>query len=705
MQVRSAQLSVADSVTLGWCNLWLGNIAWSRGDFALARTRYLEAFVSGYRAGEGDLEAFACQNLGILRKQFGRWQEAKEEFQHALEIWRATGNHSLASNVERGLAILEWKRGRLEAGRGAARASLHAAAGTRTAESEVHALQLLGVIDIHAGEFTSAEHSLTQASALWPGDSTSRPSLLTTEFLGDVHLEQGQAEQALRFYDEVFPKAMALVPKGDIVAELRRRRAECYLLLGRAADAYDEAMTGLAHCRELGDRYEEAATYRAAALSAAALGRPDEAKGLFHQGFTLYDDIETPYEWGKLWMSYGDWLASPTAGPYLDQRGALEACHAARDHFERMGAKAKLAEANARIAHLTAEISPGVSAPVVAEAAAVVGDQARSPHRPPRRRPSGASELERRSRWALENFGTVTANAGMFHQLEMVEQLARSKAPVLVLGESGTGKELIALALHRLSGRPGQFMAINCAALPRDVIQSELFGHVAGSFTGASRDKAGLFEVCDRGTALLDEVGEMPPDLQSHLLRFLETGESRRVGATRNVVVDTRVVASTNRDRALLKRGDRFRIDLYYRLAHGVIELPPLRRRGARDIELLAHHFLAQACREEHKRVTLSEDALDRLVHHPWPGNIRELKAELLRRVVLARDGHEVAGDEFHFESGITPATLEEELEHTERERIRQVVAQFSNKADAARALGVPRTTLINKMKRLGLEE
>jgi DNA-binding NtrC family response regulator len=520
-----------------------------------------------------------------------------------------------------------------------------------------------------------------------------------------VHLEQGQAAEALKFYDDVFPKAMALVPKGDIVAELHRRRAECHLLLGRFVEAHEEAQLGLSHCRELGDRYEEAATYRVAALAAAALERPDEAKGLFHQGFTLYDDIETPYEWGKLWMSYGDWLTSSQAGPHVDQRGALEAYHAARDHFERMGAKAKLADANARIARQTAAISPGVSAPIVAEGGEAISEfSADAPHRPPRRRPSRASETERRSQWALEGFGTVTANTGVFHQLEMAEQLARSKAPVLILGESGTGKELIALALHRFSRRSGQFMAINCAALPRDVIQSELFGHVAGSFTGASRDKAGLFEVCDHGTALLDEIGEMPTELQSHLLRFLETGETRRVGATRNAVVDTRVVASTNRDRALLKRGDRFRTDLYYRLAHGVIELPPLRRRGARDIELLAEHFLAQACREEHKQVALSDAALERLVSYPWPGNIRELKAELLRRVVLATSGHVISADEFHLDSGLTPTTLEEELEHTERERIRQVIGQFPNKADAARALGIPRTTLINKMKRLGLE-
>src|SRR5262249_32966462 len=155
-------------------------------------------------------------------------------------------------------------------------------------------------VHLHAGRLDAARELFTRQEDWAYPHEESRPSLLTTEFLGDIHLEQGQAEQALKYYDDVWPKALALVPKGDIVAELRRRRSECYLLLGRHTEAYSEAMTGLEHCRELGDRYEEAATYRVLALAAAAVGKPAEAKRWFDQGFAYYDDIETPYEWGKL---------------------------------------------------------------------------------------------------------------------------------------------------------------------------------------------------------------------------------------------------------------------------------------------------------------------------------------------------------------------------------------------------------------------
>ncbi|MEK7330502.1 MAG: sigma 54-interacting transcriptional regulator, partial [Candidatus Eisenbacteria bacterium] len=483
-----------------------------------------------------------------------------------------------------------------------------------------------------------------------------------------------------------------------IVAELRRRRAECYYLLGRHDEAYAEAKTGLDHCRELGDRYEEAATYRVLGLAAAAVGKPAEAKRWFDQGFAYYDDIETPYEWGKLWMSYGDWLRGPHAGEYADARGALEAYHAARDHFERMGAAAKLAEADTRIAEMAAarRLVSGEGA------GATTGAPAADLARPPRR-PRGSAELDRRSAWARETFGFTTRNKLVLDLLTDVGKLAGAGSPMLILGESGTGKELIAQGVHRLSGRTGNFVPINCGALPREVIESELFGHVAGAFTGATRDKAGLFEVCDHGTVFLDEIAEMTIESQSRLLRFLETGEIRRVGANRNLAVDTLVVAATNRERASLEKGGGFRPDLYYRLAHAVVVLPPLRRRGE-DIDLLVGHFLDESCRAQGKQVALSDGARNRLVAYPWPGNIRQLRAVMRRLVILAPPDHRIAADQVQLDDSDVASTLSEELGQAERRRMVEALAQSSgSRSDAARALGMARTTLVTKMKRYGI--
>jgi transcriptional regulator with PAS, ATPase and Fis domain len=275
---------------------------------------------------------------------------------------------------------------------------------------------------------------------------------------------------------------------------------------------------------------------------------------------------------------------------------------------------------------------------------------------------------------------------------------------MLILGESGTGKELIAQGVHRLSGRAGHFVPINCSALPREVIESELFGHVTGAFTGATRDKPGLFEVCDRGTAFLDEIAEMPIELQARLLRFLETGEIRRVGANRNIAVDTLVVAATNRERASLERGEGFRPDLYYRLAHAVIVLPPLRRRGE-DVDLLVSYFLAEACSAQEKQVSLSQGARDRLTTYPWPGNVRQLRAVLRRLVILSAPGHEIGATEVQLDEAEVSSTLSEELEQAERRRMLEALAQArGSRSEAARALGMARTTFVTKMKRYGIQ-
>ncbi len=567
----------------------------------------------------------------------------------------------------------------------------------RDDQSRTYARLLAALSALHAGEFLRA-HRLVEdfQGARVEASTLLRQSLLTTEFLGDIHLEQGQAAEALARYDEVWPKALALVPKGDIVAELRRRRAECYLLMDRYEDAHREALTGLDHCRELGDRYEEAATYRVLALSTAAIGKPSEAKKWFDQGFAYYDDIETPYEWGKLWMAYGDWLHGVHAGEYRDDKAALEAYVAAADHFERMGAQAKLAEANTRIAALqpppAMDLPPGAPANVVST-------------RPPRpaRKPRAQVELERRAIWAQDVFGLVTRNRGLLDLLDDVAKLSKSDTPILVLGESGTGKELVAEGVHRLSGRAGQFVALNCGAIPRDMIESELFGHVAGAFTGATRDKPGLFEACHNGTVFLDEIGEMSVDLQSRLLRFLERNEARRVGSNKNYSVDTRVVAATNRDRIALERGEGFRPDLYYRLAHAVIVLPPLRRRGD-DVQVLVDYFIAEFARLQNKEYSIGDSARDRLGKHSWPGNVRQLRAVLRRAVLLSTPGRPIEADDLQLDAGSVPTTLLEEMEAAEKMRISEVLAQArGSRTEAAKALGMPRTTLINKMQRHGL--
>lgn len=306
----------------------------------------------------------------------------------------------------------------------------------------------------------------------------------------------------------------------------------------------------------------------------------------------------------------------------------------------------------------------------------------------------------------------VGKNRAFTELLKLAETVAPTDSTVLLTGESGTGKEVIARYIHALSERAdGPFVSINCGALPENLLESELFGHVKGSFTGAVRDKEGLLVAAGSGTFFLDEVGEMPPSLQVKLLRALQEREVVPVGATEPISIDVRIIAATNRDLEDEVRRGAFRSDLYYRLNVISLHLPPLRERVA-DIPLLAEHFLKNLSERDGRRnFRLSEAALERLKHYDWPGNTRELENALERAAVLAQ-GEEIGVD--LLPSRIIeerPALLVDErppenptLEIIERAYILWVLqSEGGNKARAAEVLGIDPSTLYRKLNRYGI--
>jgi two-component system response regulator HydG len=305
--------------------------------------------------------------------------------------------------------------------------------------------------------------------------------------------------------------------------------------------------------------------------------------------------------------------------------------------------------------------------------------------------------------------GIVARSAEMERVLDLVARVAPTDATVLIAGESGTGKEIIAKAIHHASARNrGPFVAVNCGALPEALLESELFGHVRGAFTGATAAKRGLLEEAHRGTLLLDEIGEMPPALQVKLLRVLQSGEVRPVGATQASTVDLRVLAATNRDLEHLVRQGTFREDLFYRLNVIALRVPPLRERRD-DIAALAEHFLERFARRQGRALTLARPALERLLSHAWPGNVRELENAMERTAILAR-GDVVEPDDLPpaiaSAAGMPAETpVAETLAEAERTHILQVLARHGGShSRAADALGIGRTTLWRKLKDYGLE-
>jgi DNA-binding NtrC family response regulator len=308
--------------------------------------------------------------------------------------------------------------------------------------------------------------------------------------------------------------------------------------------------------------------------------------------------------------------------------------------------------------------------------------------------------------------GLIATSAQMSQVLDLVGRVGPTDATVLIRGESGTGKEIIAKALHHASRRAGgRFVPINCGALPETLLESEIFGHVKGAFTGASASKKGLFEEADSGTLFLDEIGEMTPSLQVKLLRALQSGEVRPVGSTQAITVDARVVAATNRDLEPMIRQGAFREDLFYRLNVIPIELPPLRERRE-DIPSLAELFLGRFAERQGRVLRLSAAAMERLFRYPWPGNVRELENAMERAAILAPADTIEPGDlPPHVGAGLVPGpapALEAErtLAEAERAHIIQALERCGwNHSRAAEALGIGRTTLWRKLKDYGVEK
>ncbi len=314
-------------------------------------------------------------------------------------------------------------------------------------------------------------------------------------------------------------------------------------------------------------------------------------------------------------------------------------------------------------------------------------------------------------------FGEILGASAAIREIgEQIQQVAPTDASVLILGESGTGKELVAREIHRRSSRAEQPMIrVNCASVPKELFESEFFGHAKGAFTGAIRDRVGRFAAADGGTLFLDEVGEIPLELQSKLLRVLQEGRFERVGEDQTRSADVRIVAATNRDLAREVEEGRFRRDLYYRLDVFPIEVPPLRTRRE-DIPLLAEHFLARATRKLRRPAEFSDENLAELEGYAWPGNVRELQNAIERAVITSRAGAlsfhlATAGVGSEVAPDVETKVVRTDAELRELEKSNLLAAleaadgRVYGPGGAAERLGLKPTTVTSRLKRLGLRE
>ncbi len=305
--------------------------------------------------------------------------------------------------------------------------------------------------------------------------------------------------------------------------------------------------------------------------------------------------------------------------------------------------------------------------------------------------------------------GLITRDPDVLRVCRTVERVATSDATVLILGESGTGKELIARGVHAASSRRGErFIAINCAAIPDNLLESELFGYEKGAFTGAAKTTPGKIETAHRGTLMLDEIGDLPHSLQAKLLRFLQERVIERIGGRQEIPIDVRIVCATHQDLKVLIKEGRFREDLYYRLAEIVVNIPPLRARQG-DATLLAHAFVRRFA-EEQKRgaMTLREDVLRAIEAHPWPGNVRELE-NCIKRAVIMADGNQITLEDIDLNVVQDDQNMLLDLRQVREDAEKRVIITALGRTDGnavrtAEMLGISRPTLYDLMHRYGLK-
>jgi DNA-binding NtrC family response regulator/Tfp pilus assembly protein PilF len=641
----------------------LGRVQYRLGDLSGARDHYEHALALFRRLGDEASSALVRNNLGLIHKNLCEWEAAAAHLRAAFELHRAAGRYAETAPPLLNLGIVHQKSGQWM------RASQCYLEAERISH-EVGDQLRCAMTSIGLGNVARLERQFAQAETLFlaaleraRGISATREEVLAKEFLGELDFDRGRHDEALARYADALAMAERIAPAGDLVVELERRRAETLCALGRLDEAERSLARAQRLARDTSDRLELAVTARVAAQIATARERGEAAIAAWRRAVEMLGGCRERLELGRAWMGLGR---------------ALGVTREARRCFVQASALFAELASHWYLEQAEEELERCLGAPAEAQ-------PVKSPPLPGRRH-------------------RAPSLVACSPEMKRVEALARRAAltelSVLITGSTGTGKELIARTIHGLSPRAGRaFLAVNCGALRADLALSQLFGHRKGAFTGAHAEGVGLVEAANAGTLFLDEVGELPHDVQVTLLRFLESGEYLRLGETQVRRADVRVIAATNRELRGEEGERHFRRDLLYRLNEIEIRLPALDERPE-DIVPLARHFLAFYAGIDGPR--LSADAEAVLRSHSWPGNVRELE-NLMRRVGALHGGEAVLSAETLLPFlGAAPAPVTRD---DERQAIRAAHQEFAgNKSRMAEALGVSRKTLYARLKRLGLD-
>ena len=631
---------------------------------------HIERAAAYYRLANDKIELSRMLNsLALLEKSRGRLEVALRHLDEASRILPQGRylRHRRRLLTNRGVCFL--RMGQPALARGCLLEARRLSQSERDLFVDVAIHNNLGHAYRICGEYDSARECYFAALGDARNASSLRQECLSLEFIGELFLETGQLDECKDYLERAHVKALQLAPQGDLMMEVLRRRGELHAALGRKAEAEADLERAIQLCGARGEERE-----RVLAQRALVLLRGDES--------TLGDGIQAVLSSLKALGDQFEFVRTI----YL----VLRSGHGELVHLNWFQEAVVIATYYADA--LDVELWRKRLRDVVGHARSVV------------RRGSGPRNLQ-------GELMVSTRSRSFTKCLEDVSLAARSDCAVLIAGETGTGKEVIARLVHDQSGRAtGPLVAINCGALPESLVESELFGHVRGTFTGAHRDKEGLFEAAAGGTVLLDEIGDLPAHTQVKLLRFLDSCEYRRVGETRIRKANVRVLAATNRDLRSLVEAGKFREDLLFRLNVFQIDVPPLRTRKD-DILPLAEFFMKQACRPG-MQLEFSDEVKLCLEAYGWSGNIREMRNLCQYLAAKAWGRSKVVLEDLPDSMRRFPSDCSEVLPKFERERrdlerahIGEALRQSDGKIlRAAKLLGMGRNRLAVRMKELGIE-
>ncbi len=657
---------------------YTGIVAFWKGDYFRANHFFEECRNHALSSGNGFLEGCSSFMIGYIAFQRCFFEIAETNYRRALECFDKCGKYRSRSYTHLMLAILAYRIGEYNKAEELLQPAKKFADLTGNRIHFINANIALGRINIFRGQYEEAEALLLDCREKASKSGFRRETALSSEFLGEICYHQGRYDESLVFVKEAGEIAGVIAPDGDIAVETFRRLGEVYVALGKIEDA--EIALSKAHrlCERMNDKYELGSVLRTYGVIAFGKNDMDLALSFFNEAVVTLKLIKESFELGRTLQ-----LAAETCEKWISENDT--------DMQTRDALLGKARDNAVEALHLFStkglEDRAKVCRDLVGRLEEMI-DHSTPGHR--------FRKIRFDEKWLIED-RIVAASDSMINVISRVRKLASGKMPVLVSGETGTGKEIVAGLLHRFSSRSqGPFVPVNCAAIPDTIFESELFGYRKGSFTGASRDKAGLFEEASGGTLFLDEITELTTRQQAKLLRAVQEQCVRRVGETKERPVDVRLVSASNQDIWSMVESGRLREDFYYRIAGGVIELEPLRNRKD-DILPLFSYFLCGS----NGGFDIEEGLTELLLQYHWPGNVRELINITEELALLGQSGQVARKRDL-------PLTIRDFLLSEPRDtgnRRRQIeiglLKHSGNKTALARELGIGRSTLYRRLAEL----